>query len=190
MDTTVKKSVENEDKEIITAIIKGIWGLLRFGIYVVISFIKAIVNIIEGLFLKGYEPFKGIANVKDGILDKRAAKKVNKEKMRFAVSYKTQHRFEFARSEEFSNNYKVVQERLKDCTDPDFTLKEEVYKDILQRIDILIVEAESEALKNGYEYAKESKYRLESDEAYEEYLRGKILKGEGTSIYKKEVSEC
>lgn len=199
METTISKDIkkieeqEVSDKELLLWILKGILNLLRFNLYLVVWLIKSMTNLIEVVFLNDYKPLNPITNFKDGILSKKAAENVNQERMRFAVNQMTQHRFEFNRSIEFSSNYKVLQKILKDCTVPGYRLKDEVYRDALQRIDIIVVEAERESLKRGYEYAKETKYRFESEEAYYEFLRNRILKGEGISIHdvvKEEELKC
>ncbi|MGM9533716.1 MAG: hypothetical protein ACI3VR_00615 [Intestinibacter sp.] len=169
---------------VVESIIKLAAKVLKFSLYLLISFLKLFIKIIEALFLQNYNPLGFVSKATEKALDDRAKKNINQERIRFAVNQKTMHKFEFDRSTDFSNNYKVIQERLKQCTDMQIRLNNELYKDTLKRIDILVVEAERKALQEGYSYAKETNFKLDDEAAYQEYIRNKIMKGEGTSINK------
>ena len=60
----------------------------------------------------------------------------------------------------------------------DLRLNEELAKDTIKRLDIILLEAEKQSLKDGYKYAKETKYKLSDDEVYSDFIENKIMRGE------------
>lgn len=167
---------------IVKTIIKLAIKLFKFNIYLAISFLEIFINILRTLFnLNEYKPLKFIVDARDKILDDRAKKNIRKERIRFATEKLTKHTYEFERSDLYSSTYKKIQEKLKDFADNNVAINEDIYKDILQSIDILTVEVEKKALQEGYSYAAFTKYRLEDQEVYEDYIQYKIMRGEGKS---------
>ena len=91
------------------------------------------------------------------------------------------HQYNFKRSEMFQTQYKNIQEILKICKDEQAPINDDIYKDILYRIGILIVESEKVALKEGHQYAKRTKFLLDN-KIYDNYVREKILSGEADGL--------
>lgn len=153
--------------------------LARFSLYVAISFLKKFIAIVERLFLNDYKPLQMLTETKNNILDKRAKENINKERMRFATEKLTKHTYEFERSELYSSTYKYIQEKLKDFADNNVAINEDIYKDILTKINILTVEVERKALQEGYSYATYTKYKLQDNQVYDDFIEYKIMRGEG-----------
>lgn len=175
------KLMENiEQQNTYIKIVKLILRAFKFGLYVGISFLELILKALKVLFnLTEYKPLQSLTESKNNFLNNIAAKEINKYKIKFAAEKLTQHTYEFERSELFSSTYKYLQEKLKDFADNNVTINQDIYKDILNKIDILTVEADRKALQEGYKYAKVSKYKLQDNEVYSDFIQYKIMGGEG-----------
>lgn len=160
--------------------------LFKFSLYLIISFLELLIKIIKKLFLDDYRPFGAITDSRNNFLNRIAQKEVNKEKIRFATQYMCRHEYSFNRSREFDNAYKQIQQRLKDIAEHNITLNNELYKDTMYQINALVVEAEKVAMKESYAYAKKTKYGLDEENAYDNYIRDKIMQGESNRKFRVE----
>ena len=159
---------------------KLILKALRFSLYLALNFLQIFINVLRSLFLNGYEPFGIVKKTGYNILNRIADKNIRKERIRFATEQLTKHTYEFERSDLYSNTYKYIQSHLKDFADNNVSINYDIYKDILQKIDILTVEVEKKALQEGYNYAAFTKYRFsDEEEVYDNFIEYKIMRGEG-----------
>lgn len=185
-DPTEIEECESPYLILIKAIIKAVFKLLKFSLYLVISFLEMLIKLIKVLFLNDYEPFGTVKETGNNFLNKIAKKEINKEKIRFTSDYLGRHEFIFPRSDLFLNSYKEIQQRLKDISEHNINLNNELYKDTIKQINCLIVEAEKQSLKLGYEYCRETKYKLDTSTVYDEFIQSKIMTGESNRKFRSE----
>lgn len=169
--------------ELVKKIVRVALIVFKFVSYLVISFLELLIKVIKGMFFSDYKPFKWVTDSKESFLDNIAKKHIKKNTKPYA---KTRHSYEFTRSELFARNYSHIEKLLKECANNGITINESIYKDILKRIDIIVIEAEREALQEGYSYATYTKYRLSEDEVFDDYIQYKIMRGEGHGTIDKE----
>ena len=175
---------------IVKTIIKLAIKLFKFSLYIVICILELVIKLLKALFnLNEYKPFRFVSDARESILDDRAKKNINQERVKFATERLTRHTYEFERSNLYSNTYKYIQEKLKDFADNNVAINNDIYKDILSKIDVLTVEVEKKALQEGYSYAAYTKYRLSDEEVYEDFIEYKIMRGEGNSKANKKQGE-
>ncbi len=156
----------------------------KFTLYLAISFLELFIRVIKVLFnLNDYKPFQKVTDIKNNILDDRAKRNINQERIRFATERLTRHTYEFERSNLYLNTYKDIQEKLKDFADNNVAINQDIYRDILAKIDVLTVEVERKALQEGYSYAAFTKYKFsdEIEEVYDNFIEYKVMRGEGQS---------
>lgn len=171
-------------------ILKIILRIMKFGLYFGISILELFIKILKVIFnLTDYKPLQHVTDSKNNFLNNIAAKEINKYKIKFATEKLTQHTYEFERSELFSSTYKDIQEKLKDFADNGVVINHDIYKDILNKIDILTIEADRKALQEGYRYAKVTKYKLQDNEVYSDFIQYKIMGGEGIGKTNQEYRE-
>lgn len=182
------------DTELLLAFIRGLIKTSKFCLYVAISFLEMFLNVMKVIFnLDDYKPFKSITesfiNAREQRLNKQASKQTDKYRIKFATEELTKHQYKFERSEIYNDVYKNIQLNLKDFADNNVAINNDIYKDILRKIDILTVEVEKKALAEGYNYAAFTKYRLSNDEVYEDFIQYKIMRGEGHGKIDKDKRE-
>ena len=136
------------------------------------------------LFLQDYEPFKCVKDSKNNFLNKIARKNINDYKIQFASEILARHEYNFQRSEQFLAQYKYLQSELKRISDNKILINDDIYKDIFKRISILVAEAENKALREGYNHARNTRYKLYDDEIYNDFVKDRVLKGEGEIDWK------
>ena len=51
-------------------------------------------------------------------------------------------------------------------------------EDILKKINVLVFEAEKNALREGYKFSKETKYQLNEEDVYPNYIKDRVMRGE------------
>lgn len=172
--------VEEKEKniyiEILKVLIKLIFKTFKFGLYVVLQLLKLLIQVVEGIFnLTDYKPFKSVS---DSIESKRDAQIKDYIDRNTKLHATTRHTYTFVRSETFAQNYNIVTERIDQVASLDLRLNNELAKDTIKRLDIILLEAEKQSLKDGYKYAKETKYKLSDDEVYSNFIENKIMRGE------------
>ena len=128
-----------------------------------------------------YDPFRPIKDYKYNILGKRVKDDINLRTIQTATNNMARHQYNFPRSDMFQTQYKNIQEILKIYKDEQAPINDDIYKDIIYRIAILVVESEKVALKEGHQYAKRTKFLLDNN-IYENYVREKILSGEADGL--------
>lgn len=166
-------------------IIKANLKVLKFSLYLCIGFLELIIKLIKVLFnLTDYKPFKAITDSKNSFLSNIAHDNINREKVKFASDFMCRHEYSFPRSDTFLNCYKEIQQRLKNISDNNIELNNALYRDTIKQINVLIVEAEKQALKQGYGYAKETKYKLDASTVYEEFIQNKVMQGDSNRKFK------
>lgn len=190
----IKKSQLEFDKEVLVEILKVLIKVSKFCLYVAISFLEMFLNVTKVIFnLDDYKPFKSITesfiNAREQRLNKQASKQTDKYRIKFATEELTKHQYKFERSEIYNDVYKNIQLNLKDFADNNVAINNDIYKDILRKIDILTVEVEKKALVEGYNYGAYTKYRLSNEEVYEDFIQYKIMRGEGHGKIDKEQRE-
>ena len=172
--------VEEKEKniyiEILKVLIKLIFKAFKFGLYVVLQLLKLLIQVVEGIFnLTDYKPFKSVSDSLESKRDAQIKDYLDRNTKLHAV---TTHSYTFVRSETFAKNYNVVTERIDQVASLDLRLNDELAKDTIKRLDIILLEAEKQSLKDGYKYAKETKYKLSDDEVYSNFIENKMLRGE------------
>lgn len=177
-------------KTVLKLIFKSIIKLLKFSIYIVISLLEVFIRLIKVLFnLNDYKPLQGVTDSKNSFLTRIAKKEINKEKIRFVSDYLGRHEYIFPRSDNFLNCYKEIQQRLKNISDNNIELSYELYHDTMKRISILVTEAEKQALREGYSYARETKYKLDTSTVYDEFIQDRVMQGESNRKYQNNKEE-
>ena len=156
-------------------LVASIFKIFKLCLYLIISFLKLIIKVIEGLFLQGYEPFKSITDKYQERQDKKAKDYIIKNTKPHAT---ITHNYEFIRNKVFARNYVKIDTLLDQCVKHEAELNEDLHKDIIKRLNIILVEAERQALSEGYKYAKESHFKFESTEAFDKYIQDRVLRGE------------
>ncbi|MDU6823352.1 MAG: hypothetical protein E6415_08645 [Intestinibacter bartlettii] len=177
---------EREYNSWLEVIILSIFKVLRFSLYLIINFLKMLIKVIESLFLKNYEPLKPILDKQREIQDKKAKDYIMRNTKPHAT---TTHNYEFIRSKLFARNYLKIDKLLEKCAKHDAELNDKLYHDIMKRLDIIIVEAERQALSEGYKYAKQTRYKFESQEAFDKYIQDRIMRGEDYREHNRELLE-
>lgn len=172
--------VEEKEKniyiEILKVLIKLIFKAFKFGLYVVLQLLKLLIQVVEGIFkLDEYRPFQSVSDSLESKRDAQIKDYIDRNTKLHAV---TTHSYTFVRSETFAKNYSVVTERIDQVASLDLRLNDELAKDTIKRLDLILLEAEKQSLKDGYKYAKETKYKLSDDEVYSDFIENKIMRGE------------
>lgn len=165
-------------------ILKIIYKVFQFGLYLVITFLELLIKLLKAMFLRDFRPFGIVTEGKNNFLNNIARKEINREKIRFTADYMGRHEYTFPRSDTFLNSYKEIQERLKAVSEHNINLNNELYKDTIKQINCLIVESEKQALKQGYEYARETKYKLDTSTVYQDFIQDKVMQGESNRKFK------
>lgn len=184
-DPTEMEECESPYLIFIKQVIKAALKLFKFSLYLVISFLELMIKLLKVLFnMNEYKPLQGVTDGKDSFLNRIAQKEINKEKIRFASDYMGRHEFIFPRSDLFLNSYKEIQQRLKDISENNIKLNNELYKDTIKQINVLVVEAEKQSMKLSYEYARETKYKLDTSTVYDDFIADRIMQGECNRKFK------
>lgn len=180
-----KPEQQEIDLTVLIIVFKGIIKVLKFSLYVCLSFLELFIRVVKVLFnLTEYKPLQSLTNRKNSFLTRVAQKEINKEKVRFASDYLGRHEFVFPRSDDFLNLYKEIQQRLFDISEHNINLNKELYRDTVNQISCLVVEAEKQALKLGYEYGRETKFKLDTSTVYEEFIADKVMTGESNRKFR------
>ena len=146
-----------------------------------------LIRVIETIFnLTEYEPFKPVTDSYKNKMDKKTLDYIVKNKKSTTT---ISHKYEFIRSRKFTQNYLIIDELLTNCYKNGAILSEKVYSDIMSRIKVLLVECEKQSFAESYKYAKESHYIFESQEAFDRYVKDRILKGEDYSENNQQLLE-
>lgn len=172
------ENTQNTYWEILRLILK----VLKFSSYLAITLLELFIKVSKELLnLTDYEPFKFVTDYKYEVLGKRVKNDINLQTIQVATNNMARHQYNFKRSEMFQTQYKNIQEILKICKDEQAPINDDIYKDIIYRIAILVVESEKVALKEGHQYAKRTKFLLDNN-IYDNYVREKILSGEADGL--------
>lgn len=175
---------EYESETPLIIFIRFILKSFKFGLYLFVTFLEMFIKLIKALFLQDYEPFKCVKDSKNNFLNKIARKNINDYKIQFASEILARHEYNFQRSEQFLAQYKYLQSELKRISDNKILINDDIYKDIFKRISILVAEAENKALREGYNHARNTRYKLYDDEIYNNFVKDRVLKGEGEIDWK------
>ena len=129
---------ENNIYILVQTVLKATIKALKFSLYLIVNFLELFLKVIKVLFnLTEYKPFKSITEGRERILDRIAFRNINKERIRFSTDFLCRHEYSFPRSDMFLNTYKTIQERLKNISDNNINLSNELYKDTLYQINVL-----------------------------------------------------
>lgn len=167
--------------ELFKVIVKG----LKLTLYLFISFLELFIKIVKVLFnLNDYRPLQSFTDSKNNILNRIADKNINQYKIQYVSDHLSRHEYNFKRSDQFLAQYSYLQKELKQIADNEILINEDIYRDIFKRISILVAEAEDRALQEGYNHARKTQYRLYDNEINEDFIRDKILRGEGNTDWR------
>ena len=171
-------NTQNTYWEILRLILK----VLKFSSYLAITLLELFIKVSKELLnLTDYEHFKFVTDYKYEVLGHRVKEDLNLKAIQAATDNMARHQYNFQRSDMFQTQYKNIQEILKICKDEQAPIDDMIYKDILYRIGILIVESEKVALKEGHQFAKRTKFILDNN-IYDNYVREKILSGDADGL--------
>ena len=183
-EKTLDNSVEcNVWVEFFKLVIRAVCISLQFALYLIVNFIKLFLKIIETLFLKDFRLFENI-KVKKDLKMQNYIKQNTKQK--YAV---IAHTFEFIRSRIFVKNYNYINKELKKMCNHEIEINDDIRRDILKRMNIIVIESEKKAFAEAYQYAKETRYIFDHEEALEEYKKNKILRGESNAETNRQLFE-
>ena len=163
------ENTQNTYLEILRLILK----VLKFSSYLAITLLE--------LFIKVSKVLLNLTDYKNEVLGNRVKEDINLKAIQAATDNMARHQYNFQRSDMFQTQYKNIQEILKICKDEQAPINDDIYKDIIYRIAILVVESEKVALKEGHQYAKRTKFLLDNN-IYDNYVREKILSGEADGL--------
>lgn len=187
LDKSVEVEVQNIYINLLEKIFRATIKALKFSLYLVISFIEQLLKLIKVLFnLTDYKPFKAIKEGRNNFLNNIAQQEINNERIKFVTEYNCKHEYTFTRSQEFNDCYKEIQLRLKNISEHNIELNRDLYIDTIKRINTLIVLAEREAMKQSYAYAKQTRYKLDESNAYDEFIAQKVMTGESNRKFRSE----
>ena len=174
-----------EQNNIYIELFKQIIKVFKFSLYICISFLELFIRVVKVLFnLSDYKPFKTVSESKNNILNRIADKNINQYKIQYVSEHLSRHEYNFQRSEQFLAQYSYLQKELKQIADNEILINEDIYRDIFKRISILVSEAENKALQEGYNHARKTHYSLYDNEITEDFIRDKILSGQGNTDWK------
>ena len=174
--------MENTQHNTYLEILQLILHALKFSTYLAFTLVELFIKVSKILLnMTEYDPFKPIKDYKYNILGKRVKDDINLRTIQTATNNMARHQYNFPRSDMFQTQYKNIQEILKIYKDEQAPINDDIYKDIIYRIAILVVESEKVALKEGHQYAKRTKFLLDNN-IYENYVREKILSGEADGL--------
>ena len=185
MDNTKVIHEELEQNSLFIDLFKGLIKALKFSTYLVISFLELLIKIMKVLFnLNDYRPLRAITEGKNSIIYRIADSNINQYRVKFVADNLSRHEYNFQRSEQFLAQYSYLQKELQKIADNQIVINTDIYRDIFKRISILVAEAENKALKEGYNYARETKYKLYDNDIYNDYIRDKVLKGDSNTDWR------
>lgn len=185
-EENLEEDYQEEYNSWLGLIVASVFKVFRFSLYLIVSFLKLLIGAIEGLFLQNYDPFKPIKDSYKERQDKKAKDYIIKNTKPHAT---ITHNYEFIRSKLFARNYVKIDTLLSQCAKHEAELNEDLHKDIMKRLNIILVEAERQALSEGYKYAKESHFKFESTEAFDKYIQDRVLRGEDYREHNRELLE-
>lgn len=183
---------ENLDEELdepdLIKFIRFIIKTCKLSLYICINLIQCILNLMKVVFnmTDDYKPFKPITDIYTNHMINRTKDYMNEHIKAHAVRT---HKYEFIRSRSYARNYMMIDKLLTNIYKNNAELDEILYKDIMLRIDTLICESEKQAFAESYKYAKESHYRFESTDAFNRYIKDRVMKGEDHKDANKQLLE-
>ena len=188
-DVPLDKDVDEEEyiDTPLTNFLRFSFKLCKFSAYAALTSIELLIKLIKTIFnLNDYKPFKPITDFYYNHMDKRTLNYFKKQSYGNAVRT---HKYEFIRSRVFAKNYLLIDKLLTNVYKNNVELNEDIYKDIMARIDILICESERQSFAESYKYAKETHYNFESQYAFDRYVKDRIMKGVDYRETNKELLE-
>ena len=176
----MQKEVEYGNSVVITILnilAKVLKWLIQVAFSIVVVVLDFISKVIKKMFLENFEVFGFLT---DTILERRAKKRLEELEDEFDIECLTKHVYTFQRSQVYDENYNAIKDMLKDFSDNNVAMNDDIAEDILKKIAVMTVEVEKKALEEGYSYAAFTKYRFsDQDEIYDNFIEYKILRGEG-----------
>ncbi|MGM9536546.1 MAG: hypothetical protein ACI3VR_14875 [Intestinibacter sp.] len=149
---------------------KGMCFCFKFGIYLIISFLQMIINIIYTLM--DFESWDFL-NRRNEVREDRLLEVEVQEK-----ESSSKHEYIVKRSNQYNKIHDEIEGLLKVNENQQTVIDNFIADDILAKIDIVVFESEKNALKQGYKFARETKYILEDSEIYESYIKSRVMRGE------------
>lgn len=149
---------------------KGICFCFKFSIYLIISFLQMIINIIYTLMDFDNWGFLNRRNEvkEDRLLEVEVVENENTSKHEYVVK----------RSAKYNSMYEGIEGLLQVDSGQQAVIDDMMAEDILKKIDIIVCESEKNALQQGYKFARETKYILNDGEVYESYIKSRVMRGE------------
>lgn len=146
---------------------------LRFSLYLCVTVLEQILQLIRVVFLNEYRPFEDLMQELKDKRELKQEKQVN-EYLAKNRGAKLEHTYEFKHSEAFSNSYKILVERINQVAYNNLNLNEELRQDSINRLNLIIQECESVGLEEGYKYAKETNFKYNNDEIYNYFICDRV----------------
>lgn len=156
--------------KLMTLLLKGMCFCFKFSVYLVISFIQMIINIISTLMdFENWDFLNKRRNFED---DKLLQVQVDESRNT------SKHEYVVKRSKQYNKVHGEIENLLSLNRNQQAVLDSYMAEDVLAKIDIVVYESEKNALKQGYKFARETKYILEDGEIYESYIKSRVMRGE------------
>lgn len=153
---------------IMTLLLKGICFCFKFSVYLIISFLQMIINLIYALM--DFDNWSFLNHRKEAEEQRLMEVEVQENS--------SKHEYIVKRSSKYDSMYKGIEGLLQVDSGQQAVIDDVMAEDILKKIDIIVYESEKNALQQGYKFARETKYILNDGEVYESYIKSRVMRGE------------
>lgn len=153
---------------IMTLLLKGMCFCFKFSVYIIISFLQMVINLIYKLMDFDNWDF----------LNKRNQVKEDRLLEVDVLEGSSKHEYVVKRSAKYDSLYEGIEGLLQVDSGQQAVIDDVMAEDILKKIDIIVYESEKNALQQGYKFARETKYILNDGEVYESYIKSRVMRGE------------
>ena len=147
---------------------RGICFFIKFSVYLCLSFIQMIIDIVYKLM--DFENWNFLNKREDAKQQRLLEVEVDENS--------TRHEYIVKRSKEYDERYKEISNLLHSDDDKEIVINSVISNDILAKIDIIVYESEKNALRQGYKFAKETKCMLDDESVYKDYIQSRVMRGE------------
>lgn len=151
-----------------TLLFKGMCFCFKFSVYIIISFLQMVINLIYKLMDFDNWDF----------LNKRNQVKEDRLLEVDVLEGSSKHEYIVKRSAKYDSLYEGIEGLLQVDSGQQAVIDNVIAEDILKKIDIIVYESEKNALQQGYKFARETKYILQDGEIYESYIKSRVMRGE------------
>lgn len=139
---------------------------IKFSLYLCIRFLQMVIDFISNLldfdnFLKQDQQ-----DTEESLLEVEVIEDGNR------------HEYKLKRSKLYDSKYEDIEKLLKSTNGYDVCIEKSMAEDILKKINVLVFEAEKNALKEGYKFSRETRHELDEEDVYTNYIKSRVMRGE------------